>query len=116
MMRSYRLPAFRGSWIGDYPDAENYLSLFYSKNLQPNGSNYTHYVNPEFDRLFEKSQTILDDSLRNDYYTRLDSLLVEDAPFMLLYYDKVIRFVHSNVEGMEPGPTNMLDLRRVRIH
>jgi len=33
-----------------------------------------------------------------------------------LYYDKVIRFVHSNVEGMEPGPTNMLDLRRVRIH
>ena len=115
MMRSYRLPAFRGSWIGDYPDAENYLSLFYSKNLQPNGSNYTHYVNPEFDRLFEESQTILDDSLRNDYYTRLDSMLVEDAPFMLLYYDKVIRFVHSNVEGMEPGPTNMLDLRRVRI-
>lgn len=116
MMRDYRLPAFRGSWIGDYPDAENYLSLFYSKNLQPNGSNYTHYVNPEYDRLFEESQTILDDSLRNDYYTRLDSMLVEDAPFMLLYYDKVIRFVHSNVEGMEPGPTNMLDLRRVRIH
>lgn len=116
MMRDYRLPAFRGSWIADYPDAENYLSLFYSKNLQPDGSNYTHYVNPEFDRLFEESQTILDDSLRNDYYTRLDSMLVEDAPFMLLYYDKVIRFVHSNVEGMEPGPTNMLDLRRVRIH
>ena len=116
MMRSYRLPAFRGSWIADYPDAENYLSLFYSKNLQPNGSNYTHYVNPEFDKMFEKSQTILDDSLRNDYYTRMDSMLVEDAPFMLLYYDKVIRFVHTNVEGMEPGPTNMLDLRRVRIH
>lgn len=115
MMRSYRLPAFRGSWICDYPDAENYLSLFYSKNLQPNGSNYTHYVNPKFDALFEKSQTILDDDERNSCYTQLDSLLMEDAPVMLLYYDKAIRFVQANVEGMQPGPTNMLDLRRVRI-
>jgi peptide/nickel transport system substrate-binding protein len=24
---------FRGSWIADYPDAENYLSVFYSKTL-----------------------------------------------------------------------------------
>jgi peptide/nickel transport system substrate-binding protein len=27
MMRNYQLPFFRGSWICDYPDAENYLSL-----------------------------------------------------------------------------------------
>lgn len=115
MMRSYRLPAFRGSWIADYPDAENYLALFYSKNLQPDGSNYTHYINNQYDALFEKSQTVLNDSLRNDYYTRLDSMLMEDAPVMLLYYDKVIRFTQKNISGMNPSPTNMLDLRRVRI-
>ena len=115
MMRAYRLPAFRGSWICDYLDAENYLALFYSHNLQPNGSNYTHYVNPEFDKLFEKSQTILDDSLRNDMYTRLDSMLMEDAPVMLLYYDKAVRFTRKNVAGITPNPINMLDLRRVKI-
>ena len=32
---------FRGSWIADYPDAENYLSVFYSKNPAP--PNYTRY-------------------------------------------------------------------------
>lgn len=115
MMRSYRLPAFRGSWICDYPDAENYLALFYSKNLQPKGSNYTHYVNPQYDALFEKSQTILNDSLRNDYYTQLDSMLMEDAPVMLLYYDKAIRFTQANVSGLSPNPINMLDLRKVKI-
>ena len=107
MMRSYRLPAFRGSWICDYPDGENYLALFYSKNLQPNGSNYTHYVNPKFDKIFEKSQTIIDESMRNDYYTRLDSILMEDAPVMLLYYDKVVRFTRANVSGFAPNPINM---------
>jgi peptide/nickel transport system substrate-binding protein len=113
MMRNYQLSFFRGSWICDYPDAENYLSLFYSKNLQPNGSNYTHYVNPVFDQLFEKSQTILDETERNEYYTRLDSLLMEDAPVVVLYYDEAIRFTRSNVKQLGINPINMLDLRRV---
>lgn len=115
MMRNYQLPFFRGSWICDYPDPENYLSLFYSKNLQPNGSNYTHYVNPNYDKLFEKSQRCFNDSLRNLYYTQLDAMLMEDAPVVVLYYDKVLRFVGINVEGMDTNPINMLDLRRVKI-
>ena len=32
-----KLDFFRASWVADYPSAENYLSLFYSKNLSPNG-------------------------------------------------------------------------------
>ena len=115
MMRGYQLPFFRGSWICDYPDPENYLSLFYSKNLQPNGSNYTYYVNPKYDKLFEKSQRCLNDSLRNLYYTQLDAMLMEDAPIVVLYYDKVLRFTGSNVEGLGTNPINMLDLRRVKI-
>ena len=98
MMRNYQLPFFRGSWICDYPDAENYLSLFYSKNLQPEGSNYTYYVNPQFDHLYEKSQTIIQDSLRNELYTQMDSMLMEDAPVVILYYDKAVRFTRSQVK------------------
>lgn len=115
MMRSYQLPFFRASWICDYPDAENQMSLFYSKNLQPAGSNYTHYVNPKFDQLYEKSQRCTDDSLRTEYYVKMDSLLVADAPFVIMYYDKVVRFARKNIQGLGTNPVNMLDLRRVRI-
>ena len=115
MMRNYQLPFFRGSWICDYPDAENYLSLFYSKNLQPFGSNYTHYVNPAFDKLFEYSKTITNETLRNEYYTSLDSLLMEDAPVVVLFYDKKVRFVQKNISGLDNSPTNLLNLKRVKI-
>ena len=57
----------------DYPDVENYLALLF-QNLQLVGSNYTHYVNPQFDALFEKSQQIIDPVERNKAYTQLDSL------------------------------------------
>ena len=115
MMRNYQLPFFRGSWICDYPDAENYLSLFYSKNLQPFGSNYTHYVNPAFDKLYEQSQTIIDDAVRNELYTQMDSLLMEDAPVVVMYYDKAVRFIRKQVHGLGINPINMLNLTRTYI-
>ena len=114
MMRNYQLPFFRGSWICDYPDSENYLSLFYSKNLQPVGSNYTHYVNTVFDKLFEKSQTITDETVRNYYYTSLDSILMEDAPVVVLFYDKKVRFIQKNISGLDNAPTNLLNLKKVK--
>jgi peptide/nickel transport system substrate-binding protein len=115
MMRNYQLPFFRGSWICDYPDAENYLALFYSKNLQPIGSNYTHYVNKTFDKLYEASQRCTDEEMRNEYYIRMDSLLMADAPVVVLYYDKVVRFTRKEVTGLGINPINMLNLKRVRI-
>jgi peptide/nickel transport system substrate-binding protein len=115
MMRNYQLPFFRGSWICDYPDAENYLSLFYSGNLQPHGSNYTHYVNPAFDQLFLQSQRTINEGERCNYYTQLDSILMEDSPVVVLYYDEVIRFTRSNVKQLGVNPVNMLNLKRARV-
>src|SRR6202035_1716221 len=51
---------FRGSWLADYPDAENYLSVFYSPNPAP--PNYTRFANLDFDHLYEKSIMETNDS------------------------------------------------------
>jgi peptide/nickel transport system substrate-binding protein len=109
-----QIPFFRGSWIADYPDAENYLSLFYSKNFSPNGPNYTHYKNPTFDKLYEQSQSINNDSLRYVLYQQMDNLIMEDAPVIILYYDRVLRINKKNVEGLENNAMNLLTLKRVR--
>ncbi len=115
MMRNYQLPFFRGSWICDYPDAENYMALFYSKNLQPIGSNYTYYVNHAFDKLYEASQRCSEEDKRTEYYIQMDSLLMADAPVVVLYYDKVVRFTRANISGLGTNPVNMLNLKRVKM-
>lgn len=101
---------FRGSWIADYPDAENYLSVFYSRNPAP--PNYTRYNNPIFDRLYEKALQETRDSSRFALYQQMDSLLMADAPVVPLWYDEVIRLVQPGVEGFEPNALNLLELRR----
>lgn len=103
---------FRGSWIADYPDAENYLAVFYSKNPAP--PNYTRYNNPAFDALFEKAIAETDDSLRYELYRQADAVMMRDAPVVPLWYDVAVHLVQNNVQGFEPNALNLLELRRAR--
>ena len=118
-MRSMRstgsLQFFRSSWVSDYPDAENYLSLFTTGNFAPSGPNYTHYSNPKYDKLYDKALLCNDLEQRAQYYTEMDSLMMRDAPVVVLFYDEVLRFVNKRVKDMGSNPTNLLDLRRVRM-
>ena len=111
---SGKLELFRASWIADYPDAENYLSLFYSNNFSPNGPNYTHYKNLNFDKMYTKSLKITSDTLRYKKYKQMDSLAYSDFPIIPLYYDQVVRFVQKNIIGMEINPINLLVLKNVK--
>lgn len=108
-----KLPFFRASWIADYPDAENYLSLFHSGNFCPEGPNYAHYANPDFDLLYAKAMEESDAARRAALYYKMDSLVMQDAPVVILYYDEVMRFSGKEVQGLGSNPINQLNLKRV---
>ena len=105
---------FKKSWIGDYPDGENFLSLFYSKNFSPGGINYTHYANASFDSLYARAISETNDSARAAEYTQMDRMVMDAAPVVPLYYDEVIRLVNKRVTGLPLDPLNSLDLRYVK--
>lgn len=105
---------FKKSWVADYADEENCLSLFYSKNFTPIGSNYTHYKNPEFDVLFEKAIKEQNHDVQTLLYQQMDQILIDDAPIVPLYYDQVIRLVHKNISDLTTNPMNLLNLKMVK--
>ncbi len=103
---------FRGSWIADYPDAENYLSVFYSKNPAP--PNYTRYKNSRYDALYESALSETNDSVRYELYRDMDRLIIKDAPIVPLWYDMILHLVHPNIKNFKPNSLNMLELRTVK--
>lgn len=109
-----KLASFRASWIADYPDAENYLSLFYSENFSPQGPNYTHFSSKKYDSLYEQSLNFGNLKQRIPLYQEMDSLIMTNAAVVPLYYDEVIRFTQNNVNGLGINPINLLDLKRVK--
>jgi len=109
-----KLDLFRASWVADYPDAQNYLSLFYSENFAPNGPNYTHFSNTDFDKWYNQAFNTTEASERTKLYTKMDSLVIKNAPIVPLYYDEVIRFTQKNVIGLGNNPINLLELKHVK--
>jgi len=103
---------FRGSWIADYPDAENYLSVFYSRNPAP--PNYTRFSNAGYDTLYESSLNEINDSVRYDIYRQMDRIIIDEAPVVPLWYDMVLHLVHINIKGFYSNSLNMLELRTVQ--
>ncbi len=109
-----QLDMFRASWVADYPDAENYLSLYYSKNFAPNGPNYTHFKSDQFDMWYEQAFTETNTLKREQLYAKIDSLVMASAPVVPMFYDEVVRFTKKNITGLGINPINLLDLKRVK--
>lgn len=110
------LPFFRSSWIADYPDAENYLSLFTTSNFAPDGPNYTHYSNCEFDRLYNEAKLTADLQRRAQIYHEMDSLMMTESPVVILFYDEVLRFVNKRILNFNGNPVNLLNLKTLYIN
>jgi peptide/nickel transport system substrate-binding protein len=112
-MRNGLAPFFRASWIADYPDAESFLTCFYSKNAAP--PNYTHFKNSDFDQLYETALRETNIEHRYNLYQEMDKILIEESPVIFLFYDETAQFAHRRVHGLSRNAINLLSLKKVRI-
>lgn len=71
------------SWVADYPDAENFLQLFYGPNSSP-GPNHSNYRNAETDLLYERLRPLPDSVERTALCRQMSDLVMDDAPWILL--------------------------------
>lgn len=115
MVAKQKLTFFRGSWIADYPDAENYLSLLYSPNHAPVGPNYTHFYSAIFDSFYNRAMIETDADNRRLQYIEMDRLAMSQSPVVVLYYDEVVRLRGANISGLGMNAMNLLSLKRVRV-
>lgn len=81
-VREGRSQLFRIAWVGDYPDAENFLQLFYGPNAAP-GPNRCNYSNPEYDNLFQAAMTAPHDE-RIRLYGEMQRILKDDCPWIFV--------------------------------
>lgn len=114
MMSKNAVNFFRGSWIADYGDAENYLAMFYSKNKVPDGPNYTGYFNKDFDRLFESSYYENDPKKRFLLNQKMDRMVIEYANIVPILYDQSIVMTQNNISGYPLNPLNLMILKTVK--
>ena len=105
---------FRGSWLADYADGENFLSMFYSKNKVPFGPNYFAFYNKDFDRLFEQSYYETDDRKRFALYRKMDQLVMDSSPVVPLFYDQSVVMLQNNIRGYAFNALSLMILKEIK--
>ncbi|MDD4101801.1 MAG: ABC transporter substrate-binding protein [Kiritimatiellae bacterium] len=93
---------FRIGWVGDYPDAENFLQLFYGRNVSP-GPNRTNFTNAEFDRFYEAACRAADASERDFYWARAQALVREECPWIFLHFRRAYSLCQARVLNYVPS-------------
>jgi oligopeptide transport system substrate-binding protein len=86
------------AWGADYPEAQNFLQLFYGPNASP-GPNGSNYRNPEFDALYERAQTMMPGPERTDLYRRMERIVVEEAVWVFRYRRMQFNLLHPWLHG-----------------
>lgn len=96
-----RAQVFYLSWMADYPDPENFLQLFYGPNVTP-GANRCNYVNPEFDRLYEKAGLLPEGAEKRGVYAQMEQIVKVDCPWLFLHHSLSVSLRHSWLKNYKP--------------
>jgi oligopeptide transport system substrate-binding protein len=96
---------FYWTWIGDYPDPENFLFLFYGPNAvaKTSGNNRSNYQSPEFDKLFEQMHNLDDTPERAAVIQKMVALLQQDIPWFSQLYPLTFSINNAWVAPFKPS-------------
>ncbi|MGW5608814.1 peptide ABC transporter substrate-binding protein [Streptomyces sp. NPDC003753] len=92
--------AFRMAWSMDYPDMEDYLRPVFSKDAIANGSNYSGYVNEEFEKLLVKGDQAPTHEDAVKIYQQADDVLLKDLPYIPVYFYTLNAGFSENIKSM----------------
>jgi peptide/nickel transport system substrate-binding protein len=97
-IKAGRFQMYSLSWVGiKTPDIFRYV--FHSESVPPNGANRGRYRSPVADRLIEAADAtaLLDE--RSAYYRRLQARLLDELPYVPLWYEDHFYARRAGIEG-----------------
>ena len=104
-VRKGKHQVFWTGWNADYPDAENFLILFYGPNSKSvsDGENQSNYQNPAYDRLFEQMRSLSDGPQKQALVDQMVDILRKDAPWSWGYFPYASAAVQHWVYNSKPA-------------
>ena len=99
-------------WLADYPDPENFLSLYFFDHMKQNKFNFN---NEQFNKAYAHSITESDDEKRNELYVECDQILVNEAAVMPIYTDDNTIMINARVRDFLINEMEIMDLTSVFI-
>jgi len=114
-VKNRSMSMWQGGWLLDFPDAENILQLFYSKNSGNGGPNKSDFRNKKFDTLFEQVIKLENNSQKLATLEKMENIINQEIPIIMLYYSKNYFLYKKDIKNFRFNELSMGFLKYVRI-
>jgi len=92
-----------GGWYPDFPDAGNFLEpVLHSRGIGSN--NAARYRNPKVDQLLDRAHGMAAGPERDALYRQAEDLILQDLPWIPLYFEVETRYFREGVSGVKVHP------------
>ena len=85
------------------PQDPDLFSVWHSSQTFEGGLNFTHYRNPEVDKLLEEAQSTPDQKKRAELYYRIQEIFDAEQPCCFLFVPYALPVVQRRFQGIEPA-------------
>ncbi len=113
-VKAKKATLFDQAWVADYPDSENFLQLFYSKNISP-GPNSFNFVNSDYDQMFEQFLSLPPSQKRFNLTQKMIKLLNDESPAVFLLHRLFKLPYHSWLKNYNEYPIIYDHLKYLRV-
>jgi oligopeptide transport system substrate-binding protein len=96
------------SWIADFNDASNFLSVFKSKEVGMNNTNWDH---SHFRSLLNQAEQSSDIQERLILLGNAEQILIDEMPITPLFHTLALYLKDERIEGIVLSPTGSIDFK-----
>ena len=97
-----------GSWVADFSDPINFLEVF---KTEFNGTNNTHWENPEFVKALDKSYFFRDNEKRLEVLRQGEAIMMEDMPVIPIFHNTMLHVQDRNLKDVVLLSTGVIDFK-----
>ncbi|MGN1359989.1 MAG: ABC transporter substrate-binding protein [Kiritimatiellia bacterium] len=101
-LREGQTQLFRIGWVADYPDAQNFMQLFISRNLPP-GPNRTAFVDPETDALYAQAEQCLRPEDQHRFWRPIQERVRTECPMIFTHCSQNSALVPDALKAYRPS-------------
>ncbi|MCT4607307.1 MAG: ABC transporter substrate-binding protein [Marinisporobacter sp.] len=107
-----RCDLFVDRWIADTGDMDNFLEPLFNPS---NVTDFTGYNNPKVTEMMNKAKEIINPKKRNQMYKDLQKIIIEDMPWISLYYPQFGYVSRKGVIGVRVSPLGTIKYEDIII-
>ena len=104
---------WKAGWVGDYPDAESYLRLFYKGSDE--NTYGVRFHNDAYDQLYLKSILTSNMAEKKMFQRACESIVTNESAIIPIYSEDFFVMINLRVRGFNMNPSGIIDFSQVYL-